>query len=89
MAWFIPPSAGFSTMWPRSSASGRTPGPRLGIHGVHTSDVTDVDEMVANACWHAVEQGFAAPGQRLVVTAGMPFGTPGRTNLLRVAWIED
>ena len=60
-----------------------------GIHGVHTSDVTDVDEMVANACWHAVEQGFAEPGQRLVVTAGMPFGTPGRTNLLRVAWIED
>jgi pyruvate kinase len=59
-----------------------------GIHGVHTSDVTDVDEMVADACWHAVEQGFAAPGQRLVVTAGMPFGTPGRTNLLRIAWIE-
>ncbi len=60
-----------------------------GIHGVHTSDVTDVDEMVANACWHAVEQGFAEPGQRHGVTAGMPFGTPGRTNLLRVAWIED
>ncbi len=60
-----------------------------GIHGVHTSDVTDVDEMVAAACWCAVEQGFAAPGQRLVITAGMPFGTPGRTNLLRVAWIED
>jgi pyruvate kinase len=60
-----------------------------GIHAVHTDDVSDVDEMVANACRHAVRQGFAAAGQRLVVTAGMPFGTPGRTNLLRIAWIED
>jgi pyruvate kinase len=24
-----------------------------------------------------------------VVTAGVPFGTPGSTNVLRIAWIED
>ena len=29
------------------------------------------------------------PGDRLIVTAGVPFGTPGATNILRVAWVGD
>ena len=41
------------------------------------------------ACHIAREQGFARPGQRVVITAGVPFGTPGATNVLRVAWVED
>jgi pyruvate kinase len=24
-----------------------------------------------------------------VVTAGVPFGTPGATNVLRIAWVEE
>ena len=60
-----------------------------GAHCVHTHDVSHVDEMVREACRHAAEQGFGSAGDRLVVTAGMPFGTPGATNLLRIAWIED
>ncbi|MCS6877536.1 MAG: hypothetical protein NZP72_04475, partial [Geminicoccaceae bacterium] len=35
----------------------------------------------------AREQGFAEPGNSIVITAGLPFGTPGATNLLRVAWV--
>ena len=35
----------------------------------------------------AVEAGFATAGPRLVITAGVPFGTPGATNILHVAWI--
>ncbi|MCC4119170.1 pyruvate kinase, partial [Aromatoleum toluclasticum] len=31
-------------------------------------------------------EGLTAPGQAVVVTAGVPFGTPGSTNLLRLAW---
>ena len=27
------------------------------------------------------------PGESIVITAGLPFGTPGATNLLRVAWV--
>ena len=27
-------------------------------------------------------------GERIVVTAGVPFGTPGATNVLRIAWVE-
>ena len=29
----------------------------------------------------------ASEGQRLVITAGVPFGTPGNTNVLRIAWV--
>ena len=26
--------------------------------------------------------------QRVVITAGVPFGTPGATNILRIAWVD-
>jgi pyruvate kinase len=58
-----------------------------GVHAVHTADAHDLDEMVAKARQIARDEGFAAPGESIVVTAGLPFGTPGATNLLRVAWI--
>jgi pyruvate kinase len=32
----------------------------------------------------AVERGLAQPGDRIVVTAGLPMHVPGTTNLLRV-----
>ena len=59
-----------------------------GVHCVETPDVVNVDEMVERACAHAVAEGFGRGGARIVITAGMPFGTPGATNLLRIAWIE-
>jgi pyruvate kinase len=43
--------------------------------------------MVDRACSIAFREGFAAPGQRIIITAGVPFGTPGATNLLRIAFI--
>jgi pyruvate kinase len=58
-----------------------------GVHPVHTADAHDLDEMVAKARRFAREEGFAGPGESIVVTAGLPFGTPGATNLLRVAWV--
>lgn len=58
-----------------------------GVHPVHTADAHDLDEMVAKARQFARDEGFARPGESIVVTAGLPFGTPGATNLLRVAWI--
>ena len=59
-----------------------------GVHPVETPDVGDFDEMVAKALRVATREGFATPGQRLVITAGVPFGTPGATNILRIAWAE-
>jgi pyruvate kinase len=60
-----------------------------GTHCVQTKDVSSFSEMVEKACNIAKEQGIADKGQRLVVTAGVPFGTPGSTNVLRIAWVEE
>jgi len=59
-----------------------------GVHPVHTADAQDLDEMVGKARQFARDEGFAAPGESIVITAGLPFGTPGATNLLRVAWVN-
>ncbi len=59
-----------------------------GVHCVETADASSIEEMVVGAIEVARSQGFAKPGDRLVITAGMPFGTPGATNILRIAWIE-
>lgn len=59
-----------------------------GAHCVHTSDAKNTQEMVNKACRLAVQEGIAEAGDQLVITAGVPFGTPGRTNLLRIAWVD-
>jgi pyruvate kinase len=60
-----------------------------GLHCVHTSDVSNFSDMVQKATRIAHQEGFADPGQRIIVTAGVPFGTPGATNVLRIAWVES
>jgi pyruvate kinase len=60
-----------------------------GLHCVHTHDVRNFNEMVVHATRAARREGFGEKGQRVVVTAGVPFGTPGATNVLRIAWIES
>ena len=55
-----------------------------GTHPVHTRDVTSFEEMVAKAKRMALRHGLAKGGDRVVVMAGVPFGTPGSTNVLHV-----
>jgi pyruvate kinase len=45
---------------------------------------TDYEAMLAEARLRLLERGLAQPGERLVVTAGVPFDMPGTTNLLKV-----
>jgi pyruvate kinase len=59
-----------------------------GVHCVQTADVSNTREMVAKACRIAVDEGFAIAGDSLIVTAGVPFGTPGTTNLLRIVTLD-
>ncbi len=59
-----------------------------GAHCVHTSDVKNFTDMVQKAARIAHREAIAEPGQRIVVTAGVPFGTPGATNVLRIAWVD-
>ncbi len=58
-----------------------------GVHCVVTEDAHDQDDMVDRACRIAFKEGFAKPGQRVIVVAGVPLGTPGATNMLRIAYV--
>lgn len=45
----------------------------------------DLDLVLRNACRAALKKGLVSdPDDLLVVTAGLPFGTPGAANLIRV-----
>jgi pyruvate kinase len=59
-----------------------------GLHCVETEDAKDLDDVAERATRIAQEQGFAKKGDRIVVTAGLPLGTPGATNMLRVAIVK-
>ena len=52
-----------------------------------TEDAHDLDDVVDRAASIAYQEGFAKSGERIVITAGVPLGTPGATNLLRVAFV--
>lgn len=58
-----------------------------GVHSVLTADVSTFAEMVQKATRIAQHDGIAEEGQRLVITAGVPFGSPGNTNILRIAHV--
>ena len=58
-----------------------------GLHCVHTEDAHDLDDVVERATEMAQREGFAKAGERIVITAGVPLGTSGSTNLLRVAFV--
>ncbi|MBW9065214.1 pyruvate kinase [Rhizobium herbae] len=58
-----------------------------GLHSVVTSDATDLDDMVNRACRIVAAEGFGKPGDRVIISAGVPLGTPGATNMLRIAYI--
>lgn len=58
-----------------------------GMHCVVSEDAHDSEDMVDRACRIAFREGFAAPGERVIITAGVPFGTPGATNMLRIAYV--
>lgn len=60
-----------------------------GVHAVIDSGITSFTEAVLRASHVAIRDGFASAGERLVVTAGVPFGRPGTTNSLRIAFVED
>ena len=78
---------------PKSSILALTPNVEIarrltiawGVHSVVTDDARDERDMTDRACRHAYIDGFAAEGERIIIVAGVPFGTPGATNNLRIA----
>ena len=56
-----------------------------GLHCVLTDDPKDLDDVADKACRIAYREGMAMIGQRVLITCGVPLGTPGATNMLRIA----
>jgi pyruvate kinase len=55
-----------------------------GTHAVHTRDVESFEEMVAKSKRMALRHGIAKAGDQVILMAGVPFRTPGSTNVLHV-----
>ena len=60
-----------------------------GIQCFLTEDAQDLEDMVDRACRIAFQEGYAKPGERIAITAGIPLGTPGATNMLRIAFVRQ
>jgi pyruvate kinase len=58
-----------------------------GVHCVVAEDAHDQDDMVERACRIAFKDGFAKAGRRVIIVAGVPLGTPGATNMVRIAFV--
>ncbi|MGB0719473.1 MAG: pyruvate kinase [Bdellovibrionales bacterium] len=60
-----------------------------GIHAVHNpKEPEDFSGPARHAAKILREQGLAEKGERFVMTAGVPFGVSGTTNILRIAEVE-
>ncbi|WP_371368639.1 pyruvate kinase [Pseudomonas sp. QL9] len=55
-----------------------------GVYSVVNEQLAHVDEICATALEIALAQRMAQRGDTVVVTAGLPFGQPGSTNMLRI-----
>ncbi|MGO4707376.1 pyruvate kinase [Microvirga sp. 2MCAF38] len=60
-----------------------------GVHAIRTKDASDIDDMAARACKFAVREGLSDINDRIIIVAGVPFGTPGATNMVRIAFITQ
>jgi pyruvate kinase len=58
-----------------------------GTHAVLVPDAKTLDDMMSQAGEIAFREEFAKSGERIIITAGVPIGAPGTTNMLRIATI--
>jgi pyruvate kinase len=55
-----------------------------GVHAVHSRDVESFEEMVEKGKRMTLRHKIANGGDRIILMAGIPFGTAGSTNVLHV-----
>ncbi len=68
-------------------ASRRRLGLTWGVESDLVESIRDTHHMVTLAFDHVLSRGIAASGETIVITAGTPYGTAGRTNMLKVEQI--
>lgn len=70
-------------------ATGRKLAMAWGVHCVLTSDPENQAAMVRKACRIAFEEEFAKAGEGVIIVAGVPLGSPGTTNMVRIAHLDS
>ncbi|WP_320668579.1 pyruvate kinase [Patulibacter defluvii] len=55
-----------------------------GVQGAMMAHHGVTEELIADSAAKVVELGWCRPGDRVVITAGLPSGTPGTTSLVQV-----
>jgi len=69
-------------------ATGRKLAAAWGVHCVLTSDPENQAAMVRKACRIAFDEGFAKAGDGVLIVAGVPLGSPGTTNMVRISYLD-
>ena len=77
------PSVPILVLTPKTETARRL-GLLWGAHAVKTRDVASFEEMLDKAKRMALRHNLAKAGDRVIIMAGVPFGTPGSTNVLHV-----
>ncbi|CAN5513373.1 pyruvate kinase [soil metagenome] len=80
------PSVPLMVLTPRLDTARRL-GLLWGAHAVHTRDVESFEEMVAKSKRMVLRHKLARAGDSVILIAGVPFRTPGSTNVLHVVRI--
>ena len=60
-----------------------------GVQTILTGDPENLSHMVRKACRIAFEEGLVKARDGILITAGVPLGSPGATNMIRIAFIDD
>ncbi len=71
-----------------STRTARRVGLLWGAHAVVTKDIGSFEEMIAKGKRMALRHGFGEAGSKQIALAGVPFGTPGATNLLHIVTLK-
>ncbi|AUW59183.1 pyruvate kinase [Sphingobium sp. SCG-1] len=81
------PSAPILALTPRQDTA-RKMGLLWGVHAVRTKDIGSFEEMIGKARRMSLRHDLTEAGRKIIVLAGVPFGTPGSTNVIHVATIR-
>jgi pyruvate kinase len=60
-----------------------------GVHTILTGDPENLSHMVRKACRIAFEEGLVKAREGILITAGIPLGSPGATNMIRIAFVDE
>ncbi|RMG24610.1 MAG: pyruvate kinase [Armatimonadetes bacterium] len=60
-----------------------------GVRPLITQEFTSTEQMIQNGFRSALEQGLLKSGDLVVITAGLPVGKPGTTNMVTVLQVSE